>query len=381
MVRRDGHAAAASAALRWDQTLAIGWADQPGRRFPVISAADVVPVDGVRDYWDSWPLLTDDGQFFSANDGRRYWFALSAPRFDDPDDRHGHARIYLVEQGRDGFRSLGPAMPDGFSPGSREWSGSATIHPETMMVTLYFTASGRRGEASVTMEQRIFRASARLVDDRLIGWQPAEEVIVADGLHYAVADQAAPIEGRIRGFRDPFLFRDPADGHRWLIFTGSSAAQPGYSAGVIGLATLDDDGEARLLPPLVQSSGFNNELEVAHIRHFDGRYYLFWSTQAHMFDRGIDMPTGLYGAVADSMSGPWQLLNGDGLVAATPREEPLQSYAWNVLPDRRISAFVNHWGLAGRSQADLPTPRRQFGGTFAPFATLRLDGDRATVEP
>jgi levansucrase len=270
-------------------------------------------------------------------------------------------------------------MPDGFSPGSREWSGSAEIDSATHIVTLYFTASGRRGEASVTMEQRIFRASARLADDRLIGWQPAEEVIVADDHHYAVANQAAPVDGRIRGFRDPGLFRDPATGQQWLEFAGSSAAEPGHSEGVVGAALIDGQGRATLLPPLVTGSGFNNELEVPHIRHFDGRYYLFWSTQAHMFAPGIAMPTGLYGAVADRIGGPWRLLNGDGLVAATPQVEPLQSYAWNVLPDRTVSAFINHWGLEGRAPADLPTPRSCFGGTLAPLVRLRIDGDRATI--
>lgn len=366
--------------LRWNHSLPLDWSDQAGRCFPLISGEHVVPVDGERDYWDAWPLLTRDGGFYAKDDGRHYWFALSAPRFADPDERHGHARIYLLEKGDRGFRSLGPAMPDGFSPGSREWSGSAIIDPLDDRVTLYFTASGRRGELLRTMEQRIFRASARLVDDRLIGWNAPEEVIVADGVHYAVADQVAPVDGRIRGFRDPFLFHDGGSGDAWLIFTGSSAAQAGLSTGVIGLARIDSRGAAHLLPPLVMANGFNNELEVPHIRRFDGRYHLFWSTQSHMFEPGITMPTGLYGAVADEIGGPWRLLNGDGLVAATPREEPLQSFAWSVLPDGRISAFINHWGLAGRSLADLPSPRSQFGGTFAPFARLRLDGDRATVE-
>lgn len=366
--------------LRWNVRLSADWHADPARSFPLIVADDVVAVDGGRDCWDSWPLLTEDGVIYETADGRQYWFALTAPRFADPDQRHDHARIYLLEQGRDGFRSLGPAMPDGYSPGSREWSGSATIDPASLVVKLYFTASGRRGEVKPTMEQRIFRATARLVDDRLIGWQPAEELLVADGLHYAVADQAAPVNGRIKGFRDPSFFRDPASGEDWLIFTGSSAAEPEFSAGVIGLARLDDQGKAQLLPPVILASGFNNELEVAHIRYFDGRYYLFWSTQAHMFDPGIMMPTGLYGVVSDDIRGPWRLLNGDGLVAATPRAEPLQSYAWNVLPDRRISGFINHWGLTGREPADLPQLRTQFGGTFAPFARLRIDGDTASLE-
>ena len=49
-----------------------------------------------------------------------------------------------------------------------------------------------------------------------------------------------------------------------------------------------------MLAPLVDATGFNNELERPHLRVFDGRYYLFWSTQAQVFapDAGA-WPTGL----------------------------------------------------------------------------------------
>ena len=366
--------------LRWSAaTQAVVSNVTRGHEFPLIAATDVCCFDPTLDYWDAWPLLCEDGNSYQSSCGTEYWFALSAHRFDDPDERHGQARIYLLERTASGFRSLGPALPTGFGDGSREWSGSATIHPATKAVTLFFTASGRRGEASISFEQRIFRARCFLADDQLVGWQRAVEIIAADGVYYAPAIQSEPQDGRINGFRDPAIFRDPADGREWLSFTATSAADSGPFNGVIGLAAIENDGTATLCPPLVNASGYNHELELPHIRHFDGRYYLFWSTQSHMFVAGEAMPTGLYGAVADSVTGPWRPLNGSGLVAANPAAEPLQCYAWIVLPDRKVTSFINQWGLAGRSVEDMTPRRAQFGGTFAPFVSLLIEGDHARL--
>jgi levansucrase len=75
--------------------------------------------------------------------------------------------------------------------------------------------------------------------------------------------------------------------------------------------------------------------------------------------------------VADMLSGPWHPINGSGLVFANPHEVPAQSYSWLVLPDLRVTSFVDNWGGGGR--------KRRFGGAFAPFVQLWLDGDAAGV--
>lgn len=91
-----------------------------------------------------------------------------------------------------------------------------------------------------------------------------------------------------------------------------------------------------------------------------------------MFAPGVgEWPTGLYGAVADRMDGPWRPINGTGLVAANPAEEPTQAYSWLVLPDASITSFVDHWGRS--------TSADQFGGSFAPFEKLLLNGDAARL--
>lgn len=334
--------------------------------FPLIGAGDVRPIGDGLVYWDAWPLLTTDGALYVASAGNRLWFALAAERSDDPDERHAKARIHLLAEHDGQFAPLGPALPDGWSPGSREWSGSATIDPVSRMVTLDFTAAGRRGEESTTFEQRLFRTVGELNGARVDHWSVPEEFVRADDDQYQRVVQATGEIGTIKAFRDPDLFRDPADCRVWTIFTASSARQPGDFDGVIGASV-----DGMMMPPLIDGTGINNELERPHVRLFDGLHYLFWSTQTHVFAPGSgDWPTGLYGAVANSMAGPWRLLNGSGLVAANPPQSPAQAYSWLVLPDRSVTSFVDRWG----DPAD-----DNFGGTFAPFVSLVLDGTSATV--
>jgi levansucrase len=86
------------------------------------------------------------------------WLALAAPVLPDPEDRHAIARIHLLLEAADGsgWTDCGPAFSDGHTPGSREWSGSALYDAHDGRVRCWFTAAGRRDEASPTFEQRLF---------------------------------------------------------------------------------------------------------------------------------------------------------------------------------------------------------------------------------
>lgn len=341
---------------------------------PVITAADVVPVAPGMGFWDAWPVQGVDGAVYRWRDEVELWLALGTPLFDDPDDRHAHARIHLIRRRGDDWRHVGPAMPDGFSPGSREWSGTAVIDDAGQTVTLYFTAAGRRGEATPSFEQRLFSATATLADDggapTLSDWRDLREVVERDPAHYMTTTGDAGRIGTIKGFRDPAFFRDPADGARYLFFTGSAAGSASAYNGVIGVARAVGDAW-RTLPPIVTAEGLNNELERPHVVHHDGLYYLFWVTQRHVFDpAGPTGPTGLYGMVSASLSGGWEPINGSGLVVANPAGAPAQAYSWFVFPDLSVTSFVDDWGDGGT---------RRFGGTFAPFLHLRLDGGTATL--
>lgn len=344
---------------------------------PTIGDADIHRISPDLDFWDAWPVQDEDGAPSDLGDGETLWMALGAPRADDPDERHGHARIHLVAHSPEGWRHVQQVMPEGFSPGSREWSGSAVLAQDRETLTLYFTATGRRGEAVLTFEQRLFATAATLarVGDqwRLSDWRGLREVIRRDPAHYMASDAGAGGVGTIKAFRDPAWFRDPADGRQHIFFAASSARSASSFNGVIG-AAVSIDGEAwRIGPPLVSAEGLNNELERPHVIHHAGLYYLFWSTQRSVFDAaGPTGPTGLYGMVSDRLTGGWRPLNGTALVFANPAAAPRQGYSWLVLPDLQVMSFIDDWGTDGSGGA-----ARRFGATFAPMLRLRLDGAKA----
>ncbi|MEB3328673.1 MAG: glycoside hydrolase family 68 protein [Candidatus Sericytochromatia bacterium] len=344
----------------------------------LIGPAHVAPIIPGLDLWDCWPLAHEDGRT-AVVEGRQYWFFLSAPRFPDPFQRHDAARIRLLSRTDAGWQDHGDAMPDGFSPGTREWAGCAVLHDEVGRVTLFFTAAGRRGEAP-SLEQRLFETRGSLGRDGPAGWEAPREVLVADGGRYQPARDRAAAPGLLKAFRDPAWFRDPRTGRCHLLFAGSAAWSDHPYNGVIGLATWGETGWG-LVDPLLEAIGVSNELERPHVVMWDGLYYMFWSTQRHTFAPGaVAGPNGLYGAVAEALTGPWRAVNTGGLVAANPEAEPLQAYSWWVTGEGDVWSFIDQWGLQGRRLADHPgLARAQFGGTPAPVFRLAFEGARVRV--
>ncbi|WP_294334572.1 glycoside hydrolase family 68 protein [uncultured Sphingomonas sp.] len=359
-----------------------------------IAAAQTIPafaLDPARripghDLWDMWPIETADGRQ-ARGSGGNLWLALAAPAAADPEARHAVARIHLVVERETGWHLGAPVLPDGFSAGSREWSGSALLDPETGRITLFYTAAGRRGEPTTSFEQRLFQLSFALEarDDGLhaVDHRDHQLSVAADEYWYMTVDQREGVAGMIKAFRDPAFFRDPATGRWRLFFTGSAAGSASAWNGVIGMAEAVDGSLLawRLAPPVVDADTLNNELERPHMRRFDGLYYLFWSTQAKVFaPDGPIGPTGLYGMVSASAAGPFEPLNGTGLVAANPEEAPFQAYSWWVLPDLRVTSFADLPGVAAAdAPADVARRRAAFAGYPAPYFRLTLNGNRAGI--
>lgn len=351
-----------------------------GGRIATITAADVQPLVPGLDLWDCWPLTDESGNTV-IHGGRSWWFFLSAPQFPDPVQRHGHARIRLLSRGEDGWRDHGNALPDGATPGSREWAGSAVLAADGAGVTLYYTVAGRAGEPALTFEQRLFAVAGVLTANGPGHWGVPHEIVVADGAVYQVANDAVELApGTLKAFRDPFFFRDPTTGRDHLIFTASAGWNAESHNGMVGLATRTAAGW-ELATPLVDAVGVNNELERAQVHYRAGRYYLFWSTQTHTFAPTAPAgPNGIYGMVADRLAGPWRPINGSGLVAANAPDEPRQSYSWVLTGEDEVWSFVDYWGLTGRSPADHPELlRSHFGGTAAPVFRLRFAGDLVDI--
>ncbi|MEN9683100.1 MAG: hypothetical protein RLZZ427_851 [Pseudomonadota bacterium] len=349
-----------------------------GCEIALITAADIVPVVPGIDLWDSWPLAHEDGRTAIIG-GRQYWFFLSAPCFPDPGQRHDVARIRLASKGADGWRDHGNAMPDGFSPGAREWAGSAVLHDDGRSVTLFFTAAGRR-DGAPSFEQRLFATNGVLGADGPGGWETPYEIVAPDGARYMVACDTDARPGMIKAFRDPAWFRDPQTGKCHVLFTASAGWSDHDYNGTVGICTLEGDRWV-LGDPLLEAVGVNNELERAHVIVRDGLYYLFWSTQRHTFAPDAHAgPNGLYAAVADNLFGPWTPVNTGGLVAGNPASEPTQGYSWWVTGEGEVWSFIDHWGMQGRTFASHPEVlRAQFGGTAAPVFRLAFAGNRVTI--
>lgn len=382
---------------RWDASSSLV---TRGASIPVASVfrgQDVQPVADDLFLWDIWPIQLDNGDLAKVANGD-LWVILSAPRTDNPEGRHDSARMRLIYRVADQWTDCGNLLPDGFAPGSREWSGSTRLDPATGIVTLWFTAAGRPNDDR-SFEQRLFHATGVLDTTgslpQVSGWSGLTQTVENDGSHYADLSVNAGVPGMIKGFRDPYWFRDPADGRGYLLFTGSKQADQSQSDydGVIGLAVANDsDGMApfELLRPIVDAEGQVSELERPHVIVHEGLYYLFWSSQQHVFAPGsLRGPTGLYGMVAPSLLGPYEPLNASGLVLANPPSEPLQAYAWQVIPETlpgilpgtlEVVSFVNYWGLQGRDMDAQPELRSaQFGGTIAPFAKIALSGAMSKI--
>lgn len=347
-----------------------------GNLAPVIGETDFTAIGDIG-VWDAWPVLTRDGRIASSD----LWMALAAPWFDDPEERHGSARIYLLQKTARGWLNLGPAMPDDFSPGSREWSGSAYLEADGSTLTLYFTAAGHRGEKTTSIDQRLFEAQATSIFEdgqwRTDNWRNLKETVARDPSIYMDPTAGSGSIATIKAFRDPAYFLDPKTAQHWLLFTGSLASSASPFNGAIGAAVASgaQPRDWKMLPPIISADGLNNELERPHVIFANDLYYLFWSTQSHVFNpQGAVGPTGLYGMVATTMSGTWTPLNLSGLVIANPPEAPRQAYSWYVLPDLSVTSFVDDWGHA----ADADGVKR-FGGSFAPFLQLELDGAKALI--
>ncbi|MDO7835626.1 glycoside hydrolase family 68 protein [Sphingobium sp. HBC34] len=348
------------------------------------SSAPVIPVQrriiDTLDLWDYWPVQRTDGHPAEIMGGTLF-IALSAPVLPDPDARHAVARLRLLHRVGTDWRDLGPALPDGLSPGSRQWSGSAIISPDGAMITLYYTAAGFRDEAEISFVQRLFQTRAALSVEHgtiiVSGWTKPTEFLRPDDVHYTSEMTGGGAIGSIKAFRDPAFFHDPANGADYILFAGSLARSRSPWNGAIGIARRTAGNDWQILPPLVDADGLNNELERPHVIVRDGLYYLFWSTQAKVFaPSGPAGPTGLYGMVADTLFGPWRPLNGSGLVFGNPPAAPCQAYSWLVLPDLCVQSFVD---LAGLTQppCHVAQARAHFGGTPAPELRIMLDGERA----
>lgn len=356
--------------------------EEPATTAPVIESPSLRVLPG-HDIWDPWPVQELDGSVTVVS-GRELWMALSAPATGHPEQRHDHSRIRLFAKTGDNWRSLGLVFADGTSLGSREWSGCAVRRPDGT-VSIFYTAAGLRGQTRPTFHQRVIEARPRLtVDEGSIQLERRvehREILRSDGDTYLPADEEEGGPGRIRAFRDPSWFRDPADGHEYLLVAASVPWHDRFT-GAVALAHATGEGW-QLLPPLVVAAGINHEIERPHLIVHRDQYYLFFSTSRRAFYPPHAAPTGLYGFVAPTLNGPYEPLNGSGLVLQNPPAQPDQAYAWVVLADLGVVSFINYLSANDGHHIDAQAAeaRARFGGTVAPVLRIVLEGNKTALSP
>jgi len=333
------------------------------------------------DVWDPWPIQEPDGSP-AAPGGAELWMALTAPARGHPEHRHDVARLRLLSRRGESWTDLGDVFANGASLGSREWSGSAVRRPDGS-VSIFYTAAGHAGEPRPTFAQRVIEARGTLrVDDgrvRLGALLTQREIVRAQPPEYLPADEINGAPGQIRAFRDPGWFRDPDDGREHLLIAASVPWRDRFM-GAIALARKNQSGW-EVLPPLLRADGIHHEIERPHVIVRDGRYYLFFSASRNAFHPANSGPTGLYGFVARRLTGPYEPLNGSGLVLQNPPAKPDQNYAWLVLDDLRVVSFVNYPTDGGSDPTRMAgaEARACFGGTIAPMLRLTLDGATTAI--
>jgi levansucrase len=254
-------------------------------------------------------------------------------------------------------------------------------------------AADYAGQEGISYEQRMALATARVVVDddgpRFENWSDHLILFEGDGELYAETADTEGGAGQIDAFRDPEYFRDPADGREYLLFTATMPQARCHGDGVVGIARLaggsDELDDWEVLPPLLDGHCVNNELERPHVVVSNERYYLLFTTHDHTFDDHVDGPEGLYGFVADDLMGPYETLNGSGLVLANPPDAPFQAYSWMTLPNGVTTSFFQYWGLDDDvdldyiGQQDPEFQLERFAGTFAPSIEIIFDGDSTRV--
>lgn len=360
----------------WTAAHVRGITDNSNAALPVITRADRSDLASGRVYWDMWPIQDQAGRIARLA-GREFWMALTAPDRGDPGLRHFEAKIHLIERMTGRWVDLGPVLPDQPVPYEREWAGSAMTNGHR--VTLFFTAAGVSDRPG-GFQQSLYQCEASIGADGLpVGWTAPAPSLRAGGPCYQPADAHHGEPGRIKAFRDPAWFRDPADGNAYLVFTGSLAGSASDYNGAVGIARQTPHGW-QPMPPLIHADGVNNELERAHVVVHQGRYYAFWATQRGTFAPELrHAPNGLYGMVSDSLFGDYRPLNKTGLVLANPVEEPFQTYSWFVSADLTVSSFIDFWGLHGGPVPEGAAAAAHFGGVPAPLLRLAIEGDRCQL--
>jgi beta-fructofuranosidase len=247
--------------------------------------------------WDSW--IVDDGE-------RYHLFFLRAPATpDDPVQRHTSARIgHAVSADLVIWEDLGVALAPAATGAWDDlavWTGSIARGDDGVW-RMYYTAISTAGRG--VKDQRLGLAeSPDLTTWERVGDRPLLDV---DARWYRTLDDARDAS---ETWRDPFVFRDP-DGDGWhMLVSARVPTAPRNEDGVLALARSADMVAWELRPPLTAPAGFG-QLEVAQVRHVDGRWILVFTCHPDEQSAARRARFGDYATwvvAGDAPAGPWDI--------------------------------------------------------------------------
>jgi beta-fructofuranosidase len=298
--------------------------------------------------------LADDWvwDFWIADTGREWHlFYLHAPRsLRDPARRHAHATIgHAVSADLHAWTVLGSGLapgPRGAFDETATWTGSVVRDGNGAWRMFYTGMRNRRG----AYLQRIGVA----MSEDLTHWRrhPDNPLVVPDGRWYErYGDSTWPEDA----WRDPWVFRDPADDGWHMLVTARAGSGPVDDRGVIGHARSIDLDRWEVMPPLSTPGAGFGHLEVPQVAAVDGRPVLIFSCK--QVELGGARATsgaagGIWAVAADSILGPF-----DTSAAMLLADERL--YAGRLIADRsgqhHLLAFLDRDG-AGRFVGALSDP-------------------------
>lgn len=353
--------------------------------------------------WDTMPLRKLDGTVVSIN-GWSILFTLTSERrpdlyqtpegeYDiaaDWNDRHDNAHIcFWYSRTGKNWQLGGSVIPKNISPTIREWAGSAILLNESGEIDLYYT-SVMPGATIAKVRGRIITSAT---DVRMVGFNHVISLFSPDGFYYQTPDQNTQLN-----FRDPYPFIDPNDGELYMLFEGNVAGQRGSHpittldagplpedpkhhqfypftehVGCIGIAkAMDQQGNTwKMMPPILTTVGVNDQTERPHFVFKDNKYYLFTISHQSTYADGLFGPDGLYGFVSKTLFGPYEPLNGSGLVLGEPRTHPYQAYGHLMMPNGLVTSFID----------TVPNIKGGYriGGTEAPTVQIIIEGNRTFI--
>jgi len=271
--------------------------------------------------WDSWIFVDKAGgeglkETGSSQKGEVTYrlYHLDAPMSKDPDERHGKATIrQAVSADMKNWKDVGTALgsgPEGSWDDGPIWTGNVYQKDNGEYLLFYTGRNKRDGEM-----QRIGLARSK---DGIHWDRPDKPLIEPDGRWYETTEPS-PI---IKAWRDPAVVKDEKTGKHYMYFTAKTKGGDERYKGCIGLAVADEiDGKYKALPPALAPGKFA-QMEVPQVIMKNDKVYLFFNSMEKDYDpkwaKKVGGPqNGLHCYVGKSLTGPFEPLNGTGIVTGS----------------------------------------------------------------